>query len=270
MTLRSLAFTGGVTNLARAAGVAGRLRIRPVDLLEFEAGVRILLPSEGAGRFEAAGALSGRLPMRLKGTDPGYAASAGTSILQPYVRASAVPDAWELASGLGFNLPAVELGAGYFIAGYGSATSSPAQGAEWRATLRLPMGDTVRLGARSAGRYAVRGGSAHVRDTGWYRGNLDLNEAGHVAGLDLLLAPDGFARDLGDVAVLRGLAFGPYADLAGSPGNPAAQITVGACATFTASLMGMLPFDLAAFAGFDQRGAPVAGLRVGRLPGSAR
>ena len=295
MTRRSLEFRTGVTNLALfdgsaqggaasvgTADVAGSFRFRPLDILQIEAGIRMLLPTGSPGRLEAAGALSGLLPIR-QARHAESATQVDDPVLIPYVRASAAsaasaaaggpgsPVEWDVSAGLRVDVAGYaaggEVGAGYFVSGSGSGGG---WGAEWRAAGRWFPAPGMAVAVRSAGRRAAGPAAAYARETGWYRGALDPESAAYVAGLDLRMAPDGFSRDLGDVAVLRSVAFGPYAHLAGSPGNPAAQVTIGACVTFTASLMGMLPFDLAAFAGLDLAGAPVAGLRAGRLPGTGR
>lgn len=190
MTRRSLEFRTGVTNLALfdgsaqggaasvgTADVAGSFRFRPLDILQIEAGIRMLLPTGSPGRLEAAGALSGLLPIR-QARHAESATQVDDPVLMPYVRASAASAASDAAGGgwksggVGcFGGPACGCGRICGGRGGGRGLFCVRIGFGWRLGRRMARGGAVVSGARNGSGRQERGPPRCRSGCGLCKGN---------------------------------------------------------------------------------------------------
>ena len=144
-------------------------------------------------------------------------------------------------------------------------------GPELRLETGLARPGLLALRGRLAGRCDLSGAGLSLERGDAYRGGTVPGAAPltAVANLDLAWLASSLEFSVGELFLVKGMEIGAYLDAAwlaagAAIGTPKAY-TAGLAFAATVSFAGLTPFDLSLFAGLDNAGVPILGLRADRL-----
>lgn len=150
-------------------------------------------------------------------------------------------------------------------------TANLRYGPELRIETGLAKPGLIALRGRLAGRLDLSGQGLPLERGDAYRGNAVAGTAPLVAvsNLDVAWLARSLEFSAGELFLVKGIEIGAYLDFAWlapglSTGAPTASVA-GLSFAATISFAGLTPFDLSLFAGLDNAGVPVLGLRADRL-----
>jgi NTE family protein len=144
-------------------------------------------------------------------------------------------------------------------------------GPELRLETGLAKPGLLALRGRLAGRWDLSGAGLSLERGDAYRGGDVPGTAplAAVANLDLAWLASSLEFSVGELFLVKGMEIGAYLDAAWLASGAAIEapkaFAAGLTFAATVSFAGLTPFDLSLFAGLDNAGVPVLGLRADRL-----
>lgn len=167
---------------------------------------------------------------------------------------------------VGFGAFAGSLDMGGFVDSEGSA------GPSWIAKLNAAFPGLGRVSARTAGRWDFTGSGTDPWSSDAFRGTTLEGKAAFrtVINVETAWYAKALGFDAAEAVIVKDIEMGPYLDLAwagnaGTFGPGPDSGAAGVAISLTASFVGLAPFSVSSFAGFDFHGLPVLGIRAGRL-----
>ena len=203
--------------------------------------------------------LSGSLEYSLTTGTFAWNSHAALSIDAGYARFSRAPAA---------SSPFLSMSAGAFA---DTQAGTLRYGPEWTAKTGLSKVGLGALRIRGTGRFDVSGTGLSLERGDAFRGNLPAGTAplAAAANVEIVWHAKMLEFDVSEIFLVKDVELGPYFDCVwlSADGSGAAldAFAAGLSLSFTWSFAGLKPFDLSLFAGLGSDGAPVLGIRSGRL-----